>query len=351
MTDIAHWSEAVRAAAAAGRSLRIRGGGTKDFYGVALEGDVFDTAGYRGVIDYDPSELVLSVRAGTPLAEVERTLAEGGQMLAFEPPRFGEASTIGGVIASGFSGPRRVAAGSARDFVLGVRVIDAQGRDLSFGGRVMKNVAGYDLSRLMAASFGTLALVTEISLKVLPRPETEATLVFDLPEADALDRINRWAAQPLPLSASCHRDGRLWVRLSGAGAAVDAARAKMGGTELPAHQAQPLWDALRDQRDPFFAADTPLWRLSVKSTSAPLGLGPQLVEWHGALRWIAADLPADRVHAAAEAAGGYATLYRGGDRSAGIQRLTPPVLALHRRLKQSLDPQGVFGRHRIHPEL
>ncbi len=291
------------------------------------------------------------MRAGTPLAEVERTLAEGGQMLAFEPPRFGEASTIGGAIASGFSGPRRVAAGSARDFVLGVRVIDGQGRDLSFGGRVMKNVAGYDLSRLMAASFGTLALVTEISLKVLPRPETEATLVFDLPEAEAIDRINRWAAQPLPLSASCHRDGRLWVRLSGASAAVDAARAKMGGTELPAHEAQPLWDALRDQRDPFFAADVPLWRLSVKSTAAPLGLGPQLVEWHGALRWIAADLPAERVHAAAEAAGGHATLYRGGDRASGIQRLAAPVLSLHQRLKQSLDPQGVFGRHRIHPEF
>jgi glycolate oxidase FAD binding subunit len=351
MADVEHWAEAVRAAAAAKRTLRIRGGGTKDFYGVALEGDVFDTTGYSGVVDHDPSELVLTVRAGTRLSEVEKTLADANQMLAFEPPRLGDDATIGGAVVSGFSGPRRVAAGSARDFVLGVRVIDGQGRDLSFGGRVMKNVAGYDLSRLMAGSFGTLSLLTEVSLKVLPRPEAESTLAFPMLESEALDRINRWAAQPLPLSASCHYDGKLWVRLSGATAAVETAEARMGGEVIAKDEADAFWASVRDLRHEFFTGSTPLWRLSVRSTAAPLSLGPQMAEWHGALRWIAADLPADKVHAAAAAAGGHATLYRGGAKASGIQRLAPPVLALHKRLKQAFDPAGVFGVHRIHPEF
>lgn len=346
---IEQFTEAVRAASSQGRCLRVRGGGTKDFYGVALEGDILETRGYTGIVDYDPAELVLTARAGTLLSEVESTLAASGQMLAFEPPRFGSASTIGGVVAAGFSGPRRAAAGSARDFVLGMRIVDSAGQDLSFGGQVMKNVAGYDLSRLMAGSFGTLALITEVSLKVLPVPETEATLVFDLDEAQAIDRINRWAAQPLPLSASCHIDGRLTVRLSGARAAVDAGRAKMGGDPLA--DAQAFWASLRDQTHPFFASASTLWRLSIKSTTTPLALGPQLLEWNGALRWIATDLDHDRVHAEAASAGGHATLYRGGDKSRGIQRLAPPVLILHEKLKRSIDPTSTFGRHRIHTEF
>ena len=346
---IEQFSETVRAASAQRRALRIRGGGTKDFYGVRLDGEVLDTSGWRGIVDYDPAELVLTVRAGTPLDEVDAALAGGNQFLAFEPPHFGPGSTIGGVVAAGLSGPRRAAAGSVRDFVLGVRVIDSQGRDLSFGGRVMKNVAGFDLSRLIAGSCGTLALMTEISLKVLPRPETELTLAFELNEAEAVDRINRWAAQPLPLSASCHVDGRLWVRLSGAQAAVTAGRARMGGDPVPEGEA--FWTSVRDQTHPFFSGAATLWRLSIKSTTPPLGLGPQLTEWNGALRWIAAAAEPEAVHAAARSAGGHATLYRGPDRSAGIQRLAPAVLALHQRLKQALDPAGVFGPRRLHPDL
>jgi glycolate oxidase FAD binding subunit len=346
---IEQFSETVRAASAKGRALRIHGGGTKDFHGVRLDGEVLDTSGWRGIVDYDPAELVLTVRAGTPLHEVDATLAAGNQFLAFEPPHFGPGSTIGGVVAAGLSGPRRAAAGSVRDFVLGVRVIDAQGRDLSFGGRVMKNVAGFDLSRLIAGSWGTLALMTEISLKVLPRPETELTLAFELGEAEATDRINRWAAQPLPLSASCHVDGRLWVRLSGAQAAVTAGRSRMGGDPVPDSEA--FWTSVRDQTHPFFASDTTLWRLSIKSTTPPLGLGPQLTEWNGALRWVAGAADPEAVHAAARAAGGHATLYRAPDRSAGIQRLAPAVLALHQRLKQALDPSGVFGPRRLHPDF
>lgn len=343
------FADRIRRAAADGKTLRIRGSGSKDFYGVALEGDVLDTSKHAGVVDYEPSELVMTVRSGTPLAEVEARLGECGQMLAFEPPRFGAGSTIGGVVASGFSGPRRAAAGSVRDFVLGVRVLDATGRDLSFGGQVMKNVAGYDLSRFIAGSFGTLALITELSLKVLPRPVAETTLLFEMDEAQAIEAMNRWAGQPLPLSASCFVDGRLWVRLSGARAAVDAAVKKLGG-EQP-EDAPAFWTSLRDQTLPFFAGAGPLWRLSIRSTAEPLKLGPQLIEWNGALRWIAADLGPESAHRAAQAAGGHATLYRGGTKAPGVQRLAPPVLALHQRLKRALDPQGVFGRHRIHPEF
>jgi glycolate oxidase FAD binding subunit len=350
---IERFSEIIRAAAAARRPLRIRGSGSKDFYGVALEGEILDTAGHAGIVDYEPSELVITARAGTPLAEVERVLAEHGQMLAFEPPRLEPGATIGGAVASGFSGPRRVSAGSARDFVLGVRVLDAQGRDLSFGGRVMKNVAGYDLSRFVAGSFGTIALLTEVSLKVLPRPVAEATLRFAMDEATALETVNRWAGQPLPVSSSCHFDGQLWVRLSGAGAAVDAAVTKLGGERVEDLAAAAFWDSLRDRTHPFFTGATTLWRLSLRATAPPLGLGPQLIEWHGSLRWIAAPLAADLVHPAAQAAGGHATLYRAeaAVRAAGIQRLAPAVLALHQRLKQALDPQGVFGPRRIHPDF
>jgi glycolate oxidase FAD binding subunit len=343
------FADTIRRAAGDGRTLRIRGGGTKDFYGVALEGDVLDTSGHSGVVHYEPSELVMTVRSGTPLTEVETRLAECGQMLAFEPPHFGAGSTIGGAVASGFSGPRRAAAGSARDFVLGARVLDATGRDLSFGGQVMKNVAGYDLSRFIAGSFGTLALITEVSLKVLPRPVAETTLRFEMDEAQAIEAMNRWAGQPLPLSATCFVDGKLWVRLSGAKAAVDAAVKKLGG-EQPA-DASVFWTSLRNQRHPFFAGTGTLWRLSIRSTAEPLKLGSSLIEWNGALRWIAADLEAESAHRAAQSAGGHATLYRGGAKAAGIQRLAPPVLALHQRLKRALDPQGVFGRHRIHPEF
>lgn len=344
---IEQFQDTIRAAASAGRPLRIRGGGTKDFYGVSLQGDILDTRAHRGIVDYEPSELVMTVRTGTPLTEVESTLAEGGQMLAFEPPRLGPESTIGGVVASGFSGPRRAATGSARDYVLGVRVLDSAGRDLSFGGQVMKNVAGYDLSRFVAGSFGTLALMTEVSLKVLPKPEVETTLAFAMDEPASIEALNRWAGQPLPLSAAFHLDGKLAVRLSGAEAAVSAAKARMGG-EVMSDDAT-FWTTVRDQTHPFFAEPATLWRLSIRSTAPALALGPQAIEWNGSLRWVTGTLPAERVHAAAHAAGGHATLYRGGDRSAGIQRLAPGILSLHQRLKKALDPAGVFGPGRMHP--
>ena len=195
-------SETVRAAGRSKRALRLRGGGTKDFYGNALEGEVLDTRGYSGIVTYEPSELVITARCGTRLAATESAMRERGQMLAFEPPHFGEGATLGGMVAAGLSGPRRQAAGALRDFVLGVKIMDGRGDVLSFGGQVMKNVAGYDVSRLMAGSLGTLGIILDVSLKALPRPAAEATLRLELPEDKAIEQLNRWGGKPLAIGAS-----------------------------------------------------------------------------------------------------------------------------------------------------
>jgi glycolate oxidase FAD binding subunit len=344
------------------RPLCIRGGGSKDFYGQALAGDILDTRGYSGIVDYEPTELVITARCGTPLAEVTAALAARRQMLAFEPPSFDAGATIGGVVAAGLSGPRRASVGAVRDFVLGVKIIDGEGRLLSFGGQVMKNVAGYDVSRLMAGSLGTLGLIVEVSLKVLPRPVAEATLRFELPQQGAhgaIERMNRWAGRPLPVSATCWHDDVLTLRLSGARAAVDAAATSLGGEQVGEAESVAFWETLREQRHPFFAGHGEagvLWRLSLPSVAPALALpGPTLIEWGGAQRWVHGDADS-RAAAAATAAGGHATLFRGGDaqtrRSCGVfQPLAPVLLRLHRELKRALDPHGVFNPGRLYPDL
>jgi glycolate oxidase FAD binding subunit len=278
---VSELTERIRKAAAEKRPLRIRGGGSKDFYAYKLEGEPLDVAGYRGVVDYEPSELVLTARAGTPLAEIEDTLAKGGQMLACEPPYFGPQATLGGCVAAGLSGPRRASAGSVRDFVLGTRVLNGEGEDLRFGGQVMKNVAGFDVSRLMAGSFGTLGVILEVSLKVLPTPEKEVTLRWPMDEGKAIQAMNRWAGQPLPVSATCHADGALSVRLSGSQLGVDAARARLGGDTVLDGPA--FWRAVREHTVDGLRGS--LWRLSVKPTTPPLNLPKtQIIEWNGSLR-------------------------------------------------------------------
>ncbi|MDY0013509.1 MAG: glycolate oxidase subunit GlcE [Rhodocyclaceae bacterium] len=346
------WAEQIRAAGSAGGKLRPRGGGSKDFYGRTPLGDVLDTRPYQGVASFEPTELVVTVRAGTPLAELEATVAGAGQMLAFEAPHFGPGATVGGAVAAGLSGPRRAAAGSLRDFVLGVKLLDGRGEVLSFGGQVMKNVAGYDVSRLMAGSLGTLGLILEVSLKVLPRPVAEATLKFELDETAALRRLNEWGGLPLPISASAWEGGVLHLRLSGAGAAVDAAWRRLGGARLAPPEAEALWQGLREQTAPFFQTEAPLWRLSLPSLAPPLALGPQLVEWGGAQRWLASALPAEEVRRQVAAVGGHATLFRGGERNGAVFTPLPPtLLAIHRRLKQAFDPAGVFSPGRMYPEF
>jgi glycolate oxidase FAD binding subunit len=346
---IQQFSETIRKAAAEQTLLRIRGSGGKDFYGLVLIGDVLDTRALRGVVDYDPTELVITARAGTPLREVEKALADRGQMLAFEPPHFGPEATLGGCIASGFSGPRRAAMGSARDFVLGVRIVNGLGEELRFGGQVMKNVAGYDLSRLLTGSFGTLGLITEVSLKVLPVPEEDRTLRFVLDEATAIESMNKWAAKPLSLSATCHVDGALYVRLSGAAAAVAASQRKLGGDVVQDGAA--FWHSIREQTHPLFSGAPALWRFSIRSTAAPLDLGRQMIEWNGALRWIAADLDPSKAFDTAHQAGGHATLFRGGNKRHGIQQFSPGLLAIHKKLKRAFDPHGILGPGRIHADF
>ena len=330
------------------RPLRLRGAGTKDFYGESCEGAPLDLAGYRGVVEYEPSELVLTARCGTPLSEIEAQLAAQRQFLAFEPPSLGGDPTIGGVIAAGLSGPRRAQAGAARDFVLGAVLLGVDGEALHFGGKVMKNVAGFDVSRLLCGSLGILGPILEVSLKVMPLPREEQTLRFELAEAAALEAFNRWAGQPLPISASAWWNGVAYLRLSGAPAAVRAARARLGGEPLEPAAAEAWWRELRSQRHTLFGAAPNLWRLSVPSGAPPLELhGARLIEWGGALRWYASDLTPGEVRRIATAAGGTALHWRGGTAGSRVHPLAAPVLAIHRRLKERFDPHGIFNPNRL----
>jgi glycolate oxidase FAD binding subunit len=337
------------------KPLRLKGGGSKDFYGGPLQGEVLDTRGHSGIIGYEPTELVITARAGTPLAEIESALTARRQVMACEPPHFG-AATVGGMVAAGLSGPRRASAGSLRDFVLGVKLMDGEGRELNFGGQVMKNVAGFDVSRLIAGSLGTLGLILEVSLKVLPVPVAEATLRFELPQDQALDAMNRWAGQPVPLAATCWLGDVLTLRLCGAQAAITTACKNMGGERITEPEAAAFWVALREQTNAFFVGpDThgPLWRLSLPSVTPPLDLpGPQLIEWGGAQRWLRGFVDVASLREMAAKAGGHATLFRGGDKTGGVfSPLSPALMEVHRRLKQSFDPYGVFNPGRLYPEF
>ncbi len=346
---IKQFSQTVREAGRDRRPLRILGSGSKSFYGRPILGEALDATVCRGIVSYEPTELVLTARAGTPLAEIEAALAANRQMLPFEPPHFGPGATLGGCIAAGLSGPRRPYAGAVRDYVLGVRMIDGKGEVLRFGGQVMKNVAGYDVSRLMAGSLGTLGLLLEVSLKILPLPAEELTLRFGMAEREALEVMNRWAAKPLSLSATCHHEGTLTVRLSGASAAVRSVRQKLGGEIV--EDADSFWHSVREQRHSFFQAGELLWRLSLPSTAPAVAVpGRQLVEWGGALRWLASDADAATIRQAAAALGGQATLFRSPEPSAEpFHPLSAPLLELHQRLKQTFDPHGILNPGRMHP--
>ena len=342
------FQEKIRQAASRGTPLRLRGGGSKDFYGNEPRGELLDTRGYAGIVSYEPTELVITARCGTSLSDIERILETSRQCLAFEPPHFG-AATFGGCIAAGLSGPRRSSAGALRDFMLGTRIVDGRGRVLSFGGQVMKNVAGYDVSRLLAGSLGTLGLIAEASFKVLPLPQLEATLRLEMPESGALEAMNRWAGQPLPISATAWHDGELLVRLSGAEPAVRAGAGRIGGERT---HGEP-WVGIREHTAAFFAGPEPLWRIAVPSVAAPLALpGRQMIEWGGALRWLKSNAAAESVREAAQRSHGHATLFRGSDKQAGAFAPLEPVLErLHRGLKAAFDPAGILNPGRLYRGL
>ncbi|MBR9885902.1 MAG: glycolate oxidase subunit GlcE [Oceanospirillales bacterium] len=353
MTDISlQLQEQVKAAAADKRALHIVGGGSKAFMSREVEGEqqTLSLAEHKGVISYHPVELVLTARAGTPLSELDAVLAEHNQMLSFEPPRFTDASTLGGTLACNLSGPGRPWWGSVRDQVLGVRLINGLGEHLRFGGQVMKNVAGYDVSRLQAGAMGTLGVITEVSLKVLPRPSDTRTLVFESSLDEALSMMNQRAAEPKPLSAACWQDGRLYLRLSGAHAAVSATAGYWGGEVL--NEADRFWQQLRDQQLAFFTEEgaRPLWRFSINPTAhLPALDGRWLVDWAGAQRWYRGEADMAEMARIASAAGGQVSLFRGGDRSGEVMHAQPEALKqLQRNIKQAFDPEGLFNPDRLY---
>lgn len=363
-------AQQVAQAAAERRPLRIRGGDSKYHLGPTVEAaELLEVGDHRGIIHYQPTELVITARAGTPLAEVEAALAECGQYLPFEPPHLGATATLGGTLACALSGPRRPYVGAARDFLLGSRVVNGRGDALRFGGEVMKNVAGYDASRLMVGARGTLGVILEASLKVLPRPEQEQTLTFECDAELAITWLNRWAGAPLPLSGGAHHQGRLYVRLSGVEAAVSAAKSALGGEALAELAAERFWSDLREQRLPLFSgeiSDEPgsvatspsppsssltegggrgrLWRLSLPP-AAPLPQlhGEWLIDWGGAQRWLISDSEPAAVRAAAIELGGHATSVRATDGEGLHQPLSPSLFALHQRIKERFDPNHVLN--------
>ena len=351
--------------------LRIVGGNSKAFYGRAddrmASAEILDVSAHRGVLSYEPTELVITARAGTLLTEIEKLLDDNGQMLPFEPPAFAETATVGGTIACNLSGPRRAYAGAARDFLLGCKIINGKGEILAFGGEVMKNVAGYDVSRLMAGAMGTLGVLLEVSLKVLPKAEMEKTQLFHCSSAEALEKMHAWSQTPLPLSASCFHDSVLRIRLAGATEAVKAAVNTIGGENMEdsGENAAQYWQDLKEQRLAFFNTDKPLWRLSMASDIASLGLPADyekddcLYEWGGALRWLKSDVPAETIQQAAAAVDGHAVLFRQHElqheqphkQQAVFQPLSPSLLRIHQNLKQAFDPENLLNPGKLYPEL
>jgi len=335
------------------QKLNIVGGGTKAFMGRAADShaDTLKLSKHTGIVEYHPVELIMTVRAGTTIKDIEAALAEEGQCLHFEPPRFGDASTLGGTLACNLSGPARPWSGSVRDQVLGVRLLNGKGEHLRFGGQVMKNVAGYDTSRLQAGAMGTLGAITEVSLKVMPKPAMTLTLVEDMALNDVIKYMNQRAGEPKPITGAAWVDGKVYLRLSGAKSAVEATAEKWSGDVM--EQGGAFWQQLQHMQHDFFAGDEPLWRFSIGSTAANPDLdGPWLIDWAGSQRWYRGQADSAKLESMAQRAGGQVTLFRGGDRTDEVMHHQPQALqTIQQRLKESFDPDGLFNPGRLYSWL
>jgi glycolate oxidase FAD binding subunit len=334
--------------------LTIRGGNSKAFLGrtAPAEAIELDTRSHRGIVHYEPTELVVTARAGTAVSDLTAVLDAAGQLLPCEPPEFGGIATLGGAVASGLSGPRRPWAGAVRDFVLGCRLITAEAKHLRFGGQVMKNVAGYDMSRLAVASFGCLAVITEVSLKVLPKPRASRCVALEMAADEALAELSGWRRGALPVTGACYGNGRLHVRFEGGEGSVRSAFDRIGGEPLDAQ----FWIDLRERRLPFFNDPRPLWRLSLSNATPLMALpGDVLLDWGGAQRWLKSDAPAAAIRGIAAAAGGHASRYgppmslkQGHAETGPFMPLAATLARLHREVKSQLDPHDIFNRGRMY---
>lgn len=376
---INEWQQRINEARAKQQPLDIRGGGSKCFYGRETSGEPLYTGEHAGIVNYEPSELVVTVRAGTSLKLLEDSLSEQGQMLAFEPPHFGNA-TVGGCVAAGLSGPRRIRVGAVRDFVLGTKLLDGNANHLEFGGQVMKNVAGYDISRFLAGSLGILGIITEVSLKVLPRPELERTQILSVNQSRALSMMSEWASKPIPISATLWHDNQLYLRLSGAASAVNVAASTVGGETLDQVKADAFWQSVKEQQHAFFmgfiappsespastsiANDIPtqqLWRVALPTNEGVFPLASiddnhTLLEWNGTQRWLRSESShsslASEIVQQAKAMGGHATLFRSHDERDNVfTDLSPTLKAIHQRLKSEFDPAHIFNRGRMYADI
>jgi len=332
-------------------SLKVRGGNSKHFYGQKVEATSLDVSKHKGIISYEPTELVVTVRAGTRLCELEAILNESNQILPFEPPHFADSATIGGTIACNLSGPARAYNGAARDFVLGSRIINGKAEDLKFGGQVMKNVAGYDASRLMCGAMGTLGVILDVSLKVLPKPETEITLSHQCDINQAMFNMHQWVKQSLPVSATCYDGAQLFIRLSGNDSSVNSARKIIGGESL---ENSPLfWQQIKEQSHQFFKTDKPLWRLSLSSNTPPLDIaGDTFYEWGSALRWLKTTSSAEDIREKLNAVGGHAMLFRNNSLGTpAFHPLSNGLLNIHKKLKNAFDPENILNPGAMYKDI
>lgn len=340
----------VRDAARHKTALQLLGGNTKAFYGRSIQATPLCLADYSGVVEYEPSELYITARCGTPLTAIEQTIGEEHQMLPFEPPHFGPAATLGGTVAAGLAGPGRASSGAVRDSMLGAEIINGKGEYLCFGGKVMKNVAGYDVSRLMCGALGTLGVLMSVTLRLLPKPRCEHTVVIAETPADAIHKMNAWARTPMPITATFHDGKRLYVRLTGSSSTVEKCRNEIGGERI--EQSELLWTRVREQTHEAFASDAPLWRIRVPPSTGPLGItGPCAMEWNGALRWHATRTDASTIREITRQAGGQACQFRGPAIEDVFNPLPSELLRIHQRLKRAFDPEGILNPGKMYPQF